>query len=225
VDSGFQQLPHRDGRHGVDLLVRFVPPRASSSGTVAFGHRHHPERDDPRVSSTRGVGALRISKPAESSTGSAIGRDTWRLIGHDHDVSMDDGRSTPARTAAQRAGDAAETLVAERLEAAGWTILARNVHVGRHEIDLVAVDPGPPTALVIIEVRWRSSRAFGLPEETVDHRKRTRVRAAAYGLLDRGELATGEVLPRSPLRFDLVVVEPAAGDPGLARIRHHRAAF
>ena len=63
---------------------------------------------------------------------------------------------TDRRTPAQRAGDAAETLVAARLLAAGWTILARNVHVGRHELDLVAIDPGPPAALVVVEVRWRS---------------------------------------------------------------------
>jgi putative endonuclease len=124
-----------------------------------------------------------------------------------------------ARTPAQRAGDAAETLVAEQLTDAGWTILARNVHVGRHEIDLVAVDPGPPAALVVVEVRWRAERSFGLPEETVDHRKRVRIRAAAYGLLDRGVLPDGSPVPRLPLRFDLVVVEPGG------RIRHHRHAM
>ena len=125
----------------------------------------------------------------------------------------------PARTTAQQAGDAAEALVASRLAAAGWTVLARNVHVGRHELDLVAVDPGPPSALVIVEVRWRAGREFGLPEETVDHRKRARVRAAAYGLLDRDSLPGGVAVPHLPLRFDLVVVEP--GD----RIRHHRHAM
>ena len=123
------------------------------------------------------------------------------------------------RTAAQQAGDAAETLVADRLTDAGWTVLARNVHVGRHEIDLVAVDPGPPAALVIVEVRWRAGRDFGLPEETVDHRKRVRVRAAAYGLLERGTLPDGSPVPRLPLRFDLVAVEPGG------RIRHHRHAM
>jgi len=128
------------------------------------------------------------------------------------------------RTAAQLAGDAAETLVLARLVEAGWTVLARNVHVGRHELDVVAVDPGPPAALVIVEVRWRGSRGFGLAEETVDHRKRARVRQAAYGLLDRGTLPDGSTIPRLPLRFDLVVVEP--GDRGgKPRIRHHRAAF
>jgi putative endonuclease len=133
--------------------------------------------------------------------------------------SMTDLPDDPARTTAQQAGDAAETLVAARLAEAGWTVLARNVRVGRHEIDLAAVDPGPPAALVVVEVRWRSRREFGLPEETVDHRKRVRVRAAAYGLLDRGTLPDGSPVPRLPLRFDLVVVEP--GD----RLRHHRFAM
>jgi putative endonuclease len=132
---------------------------------------------------------------------------------------MADRPGDPVRTTAQRAGDSAETLVASRLTEAGWTVLARNVHVGRHELDLVAIDPGPPSALVIVEVRWRGGRDYGLPEETVDHRKRTRVRAAAYGLLDRGALPDGAAIPRLPLRFDLVVVEP--GD----RIRHHRHAM
>jgi putative endonuclease len=123
------------------------------------------------------------------------------------------------RTDAQRSGDAAEQLVADRLTAAGWSILARNVRVGRYELDIMGIDPGPPPSLVAVEVRWRAGRDFGLPEETVDHRKRARIRAAAYGLLERGALPDGSSLPHLPLRFDLVVVEP--GD----RIRHHRHAM
>ena len=137
---------------------------------------------------------------------------------------MDDRPDDPRRTSAQQAGDAAEQHVGTHLGSIGWTILARNVHVGRHELDLVAIDPGPPAALVVVEVRWRVSREFGLPEETVDHRKRTRVRVAAYGLLERGTLADGKPLPRLPLRFDLVVVEPGVTNDS-PRIRHHRAAF
>ncbi len=129
------------------------------------------------------------------------------------------------RTRAQQAGDAAEQLVEARLSASGWTILGRNVHVGRFELDLVAVDPGPPATLVVVEVRWRRDRGFGLPEETVDHAKRGRVRAAAYGLLDRGVFPDGEAVPSLPLRFDLVVVEPPATDGEPPRIRHHRAAM
>jgi len=120
------------------------------------------------------------------------------------------------RTDAQQSGDEAERRVAEQLSAAGWTILGRNVHVGRYELDLIAVDPGPPPALVAIEVRWRSGRGFGLPEETVDARKRQRVRSAAYALLERGSMPDGSRLPHLPLRFDLIVLEPDQ------RMRHHR---
>jgi putative endonuclease len=130
-----------------------------------------------------------------------------------------DPTDSPHRTPGQRLGDAAEEEVARDLAERGWTILGRNVRIGRYELDIVAVDPGPPAALVMVEVRWRASRAFGLPEETVDHRKRTRLRAGAYGLLDHGRFADGASVPNLPLRMDLVVVEPDG------RLRHHRAAF
>src|SRR5262245_50612105 len=123
------------------------------------------------------------------------------------------------RTPAQRLGDRAETLVADHLANAGWTILERNVRVGRDELDLVAIDPGPPRCIVVVEVRWRASRAFGLAEETVDGRKQARIRRATWRWLE----AAGA--PRLPLRFDLAVVEPATAPAQSPRIRHHRAAF
>jgi Holliday junction resolvase-like predicted endonuclease len=120
------------------------------------------------------------------------------------------------RTAAQRAGDAAEARVAAHLEALGWRVLGAHVHVGRAELDLVAVDLGAPPALVIVEVRWRSRRDFGLPEETVDRRKRARLHVAGMHLRDAGALPDGTAIPKLPLRFDLIVAEP--GRP----LRHHR---
>jgi len=121
------------------------------------------------------------------------------------------------RTAAQQLGDAAEALVADGLVAAGWIIQARNLRVGRQEIDLIATDPGPPPTLVFVEVRWRARRDFGLAEETVDHRKRERLRRAAFELIGRGPGPNRALeLPRLPVRFDLVVVEPHR------QIRHHR---
>jgi len=126
-----------------------------------------------------------------------------------------------ARTPAQRAGDAAEEAVVGALASAGWRILGRHVRVGRLELDIVAVDPGPPPALAVVEVRWRRSRAFGLPEETADRRKVGRLRQAAGGLVARGTLPDGSRLPALPLRLDLVAVEPAA-TPGRLRLRHHR---
>jgi putative endonuclease len=120
------------------------------------------------------------------------------------------------RTSAQRTGDAAEGSVAARLTALGWQVLGTHVHAGRAEIDLVAVDPTRPQALVIVEVRWRARRDFGLPEETVDHRKRSRLRQAGFALAAAGRLPDGTALPPLPLRFDLIAVEPG----GI--MRHHR---
>jgi len=120
------------------------------------------------------------------------------------------------RTAAQRAGDNAESIVADQLTEAGWRVMARQLRVGRAEIDLLAIDPGPPAALVVIEVRWRSRRDYGLAEETVDGRKRSRLHHAAFTLLGGGVLPNGAPLPALPIRFDLIVVEPGA------RLRHHR---
>jgi putative endonuclease len=126
------------------------------------------------------------------------------------------------RTDAQSTGDEAEAAVAAELSGKGWTILARNVRVGRGELDLVAVDPGPPPHLVIVEVRWRRSRAFGLAEETLDHRKRAHLRAAIGRLLEDG-LPGATPVPPLPFRVDLVVVEPAVSAGARPRLRHHRA--
>jgi putative endonuclease len=120
------------------------------------------------------------------------------------------------RTAAQHAGDHAEARVAAHLIALGWQVLATHVRVGRAELDLVATDPGPPAALVIVEVRWRSRRDYGLPEETVDGRKRARLHRAGFALRDLGCLPGDVPLPALPLRFDLVVVEPGE------LLRHYR---
>jgi len=123
-------------------------------------------------------------------------------------------------TEAQRIGDAAERLVGNQLEAQGWTVLARNVRVGRDEVDLLAVDPGPPRALVVVEVRRRNRRDFGFAEETLDYRKRTALRRAVGTLLERATLPDGTPLPHLPMRVDLVALD-VDGD-GRQSIRHHR---
>jgi Holliday junction resolvase-like predicted endonuclease len=97
------------------------------------------------------------------------------------------------------------------------------VRLGRHEIDLVALDPGPPPELVVVEVRWRVSRAFGLPEETIDWAKRRSLRHAVGALRERiPDFAPA--LAGLAIRVDLVTVEPVAGAAHRSPIvRHHRA--
>src|SRR5690348_14207240 len=120
---------------------------------------------------------------------------------------QDAGMQRATSTAAQRIGDHAEDLVAARLGAEGWTILGRNVRVGRDELDIVAIDPGPPRALVIVEVRRRGRRDFGVAEETLDLRKRLTLRRGVGTLLERGTLSDGTPLPVLPLRVDLVAID------------------
>ena len=124
------------------------------------------------------------------------------------------------RPAAQRTGDAGEDLAVACLERGGWTILARNMRLGRHELDVIAVDPGPPATLVVLEVRRRSRRDFGLAEETLDHRKRAALLRAIGQLLDGGVLPDGRRLPALELRVDLVAIDD--GPDGHPSIRHHR---
>lgn len=130
---------------------------------------------------------------------------------------MERARTTPA----QRIGDAGEDLAVARLTGAGWTILARNVRLGRDELDLVAIDPGPPPALVVVEVRRRGRRDFGLAEESLDHRKRAALRRAVGTLRSAGALPDGRQLPALPIRVDLVAIDP--GPDGAPSVRHHRA--
>jgi putative endonuclease len=130
-------------------------------------------------------------------------------------------RATSAATGRSRRvrGADAEARAAAMLQAAGWRLLARNVRVGRDEIDIVAVDPGPPPRHVLVEVRKRGSRAHGVAEESLDRVKRGRLRRAAAGLMASGP----EDLKPSPgarVAVDLVVIE--CDHAGRTVIRHHR---
>ena len=112
-------------------------------------------------------------------------------------------------TLRQSRGTSAEDRAAQWLSERGWRVLARNVRVGpRDEIDIVAIDPGPPPALVCVEVRSARSRDFGSPEERVDARK--------VGHLYRA-MRQVQHAPALPRRVDLIVVDTRGGTP---HIRH-----
>jgi putative endonuclease len=99
----------------------------------------------------------------------------------------------------QRAGLWAENAAAAYLQAQGAHILLRNYRCRCGELDIVA--RVGRDELAIVEVRTRSSNAFGGAAASVDARKRQRlVRAASLLLQQRRDLA------RLRVRFDVIVV-------------------
>ena len=107
-----------------------------------------------------------------------------------------------------------EELAAEHLARAGYRIVARNVRADGVEIDLVATRG---SLVVFVEVKTRSGRGFGAPEEAVDARKCAR--------LVRGARAWLHVhAPRhARARFDVICVEP--DHDGTLCVRHLPSAF
>lgn len=99
--------------------------------------------------------------------------------------------------ARRRRGAQGEAAAAAYLEQHGYQIIERNYRCPLGEIDIIAADGGE---IVFIEVRTRSSTAFGTPQESVDGRKQVRLRRlAVYYLGYRG-------WHRRPCRFDVVAV-------------------
>ena len=128
------------------------------------------------------------------------------------------------RTIRGRAGRDAEDVALRFLEALGWLVLARNLAVGRDEIDLVCLDTDGP-ALVCVEVRGHSTNRFGAAEESVDNRKLVRNHRAAMTLVRSGWVAEHGLSARIPWRVDVIAVElrpSLARDLGGPAVRHIR---
>ncbi len=71
-----------------------------------------------------------------------------------------------------------EDIAAAHLESQGWQIMERNWRCPAGELDIVAWDEGAQT-LVFVEVKSRSSVAFGQPIEAITWRKLTKLRELA----------------------------------------------
>lgn len=94
-------------------------------------------------------------------------------------------------------GNRGEELAATYLEEKGYLVLQRNYRSGAGEIDIVAQDGG---CLVFVEVRARSTKEYGTPEESITLSKAQRLIEVAQGYLqERGESAGG-------WRIDLVAI-------------------
>jgi putative endonuclease len=117
-------------------------------------------------------------------------------------------------TSRQRLGLRAEDVAAAYLEAQGARILLRNYRCRLGELDIVAQLGA--SELAIVEVRTRSSDAYGGAAASVDAGKRQRLVRAAHRLLQqRRDLAALRA------RFDVIVVTDPLGDaPRIEWIQH-----
>lgn len=113
-------------------------------------------------------------------------------------------------------GLAAESAVARYLEQHGFSVLARNLRVGRDELDVVARQ-GP--LVVIVEVRTRGVGAFTSAFGSISAAKRLRLRRAGARLWDR-QLRDDPSIER--LRFDAASVRFIDGAP---QVEYVAAAF
>lgn len=93
-----------------------------------------------------------------------------------------------------------EQAARRHLEQRGLSLVEANYQVRGGELDLIMRDRD---TLVFVEVRFRRSQAYGGGLESVDARKRDKLRMAASQYLQaRGFRDT------LPCRFDVVAVEP-----------------
>ena len=111
-------------------------------------------------------------------------------------------------------GQASETRAEQFLIAKGYRILGRNVRLSIGELDLVADDQG---VVVFVEVKGRSTEAFGGALSAVDRRKRAKLSKLAAQYLAQRHWSD------KLCRFDVVLVQ---GQPSAQeQIEHIPNAF
>jgi putative endonuclease len=99
----------------------------------------------------------------------------------------------------QKIGQWGEQVALDYLIDNGLQLVARNVRTPYGELDLVMMDA---LGLVVVEVKARTSSAFGLPEEAITARKREHLIQTRPGLPDSW-------------RIDVIAIrgKPAGPDP------------
>ncbi len=109
-------------------------------------------------------------------------------------------------------GQDGESLAAKFLEQQGYTILEQRWHLHHLELDLIAID-NSTREIVFIEVKTRSSQAYGTPEEAVDYKKIMRCVNAADAYLKWKNYTLD-------WRFDIIsVIDNGHDDPIIDHIK------
>jgi putative endonuclease len=112
----------------------------------------------------------------------------------------------------RKLGRRGETIAVRHLEGKGYSILERNWHAAGGELDLVAQDG---ETVVIVEVKTRSGRSYGLPEDAMTQTKRRRLLRTAWTYLQQNDLL------ESAWRVDLIAIE-ISREGALERVEHYQ---
>jgi len=111
-------------------------------------------------------------------------------------------------TSKLKTGEEGEQMAAEFLISKGFEIIARNFRHKRSEIDLI-VKRG--NWLVFVEVKTRSSAAFGFPEQFVDYHKKKMIFEGALHYMR-------EIDWQGNVRYDIVSVSLSSAGPDIVHI-------
>jgi len=99
----------------------------------------------------------------------------------------------------QNLGRTGEDLALEYLRKKGYFLIGRNIRLFCGEIDLLMQDK---KVLVIVEVKTKSNRFFGLAEEEVDRRKQKKLLTLAK--------AVASQYTHQSVRIDVVAINDSA---------------
>lgn len=119
---------------------------------------------------------------------------------------MDDGRR-PTTSHDQVVGRLGEDLADAHLRRLGWQVVERNWRCAEGELDIVAREPlgSGRSALVFVEVKYRSGSGWGDPLEAVTAAKVRRLGSLAQLWL-REQRARGSAPSADELRVDAIGV-------------------
>jgi len=103
----------------------------------------------------------------------------------------------------QKIGTWGEKLAEEYLISKGYQVLDRNYRTPYGEIDIIACKAG---VVIFVEVKTRSTTAFGLPEGGVNYKKQAHlVDSAHYYIQEHPQLQNG-------WQVDVIAVQGKPGD-------------
>jgi putative endonuclease len=109
-------------------------------------------------------------------------------------------------------GSKGEDIAVSYLKKKGYKILHRNYKTPIGEADIIVRDKG---RIIFVEVKARSSDAFGQPFEAVNYRKQEKLRKIAIYYLKHNKIEL-------PVRFDVVSIISRNGN---AEVNHMVEAF